>query len=95
MFLSHRWRVDVVHVYRPYERAVKGVLDRAAKEASKDKVSVFVAWLISDQAGQIRWAGTGPLHEHHQQRCARCVLAPVSAVHRAGQFVSKNVAGVF
>jgi hypothetical protein len=32
VFLSHRWKVDVVHVYRKYERAVKGVLDRAAKE---------------------------------------------------------------
>ena len=32
VFLSHRWKVDVVHVFRPYERAVRGVLDRAAKE---------------------------------------------------------------
>jgi hypothetical protein len=32
VFLSHRWKVNVVHVYRPYERAVRGVLDRAAKE---------------------------------------------------------------
>ncbi len=32
VFLAHGWAVDVVHVYRPYSGAVRGVLDRAGKE---------------------------------------------------------------
>ena len=32
VFLAHKWRIDVVHVYRPYKAAVKSVLERGQKE---------------------------------------------------------------